>query len=271
MFLALPPAPELSSLVQSYWFIEDIPGEYEELPIRTSPVPMGVLSVNIGRPNAAEDGSLVPNASLLGLQSSARSWRSWSDTYFVMAILTIPGIVRLFPYTGSASANNLLDLGAIDGDALAGSLWSGITAALEPRLIARHLDRWLVARLDSYAPVPEIRRIIAAHDVLRTCGSVAKAAHAANIDRRQLQRWFQRHLGVGPKELADLERLHGSLKAFQKKRGDPLAGFSDQAHQIRNWKRRRGITPGAYHKEPASPLAAHFSSNAAMTDPAFYL
>lgn len=271
MFFTLPPAPDLAPFVQSYWFIEDIPGEYEGRPIRTSPVPVGVLSVNMGRPNAGEDGSLVPRASLLGLQSRARSWRSWSDTYFVMAMLTVPGIVRLFPHTGSAAANTLLDLGAILGDAPAGALSNDIAAALEPGRIARQFDRWLIDRLASCAHVPEDRPILAAHHVLRSGGSVAAAADSAGVDRRQLHRWFHRHLGVGPKQLADLERLHKSLRAVQTKRGDPVAGFSDQAHQIRSWRRRLGITPGSYGDKAISGLAAHFSSNPTRADPAFYL
>lgn len=271
MFLILPPAPELASFVQSYWFIEDIPGEHAGHPIWTSPIPVGVLSVNLGRPNGAEDGSLIPRVSLLGLQSRARCWRSCPDTYFVMAMLTAPGIIRLFPHTGSASANQLLDLGAITGDAHAGALSSDVAAALEPGRIARQLDRWFIARLASSAPVPENRRIVVAHDVLRAGGSVTKAAEAANIDRRQLQRWFHRHLGVGPKEMADLERLHQSLQAIQTKQGDPVAGFSDQAHQIRNWRRRLGITPGLYGSKTPSAMTTSFSSNATRAAPAFYL
>lgn len=271
MFLALSPAPELASFVQSYWFIEDIPGEHAGHPIRTSPIPIGVLSVNLGRPNAAEDGSLIPRVSLLGLQSRVRSWHSCSDTYFVMAMLTVPGIIRLFPHIGPGSANQLLDLGAINGDAHTGALSSDVAAALAPGRIARQLDRWFIARLASSAYVPEAARIMVAHNVLRAGGAVAEAADAADTDRRQLQRWFHRHLGVSPKELADLERLHGSLQAVQTRQGDPVSGFSDQAHQIRNWRRRLGITPGCYGRKTPSAMTASFRSNAARTDPAFCL
>lgn len=271
MFLILSPAPELVPFVNSYWFIEDIPGTYAGLPISTSPLPMAVLSINLGRPNATEDGTLVPNVSLLGLQSNARLWQSWSNTYFVMAMLTVPGIIRLFPHSGQDSANRLLDLGAIIGDAGSVSLSSGVTAALEPRCIAAELDQWLIARLASCAPVQESKSLVAAYNILRLGGSVAKAAEAVNVDRRQLQRWSHKHIGMRPKELADLERLNRSLKAVQTGQGDPITGFSDQAHQIRNWRRRLGITPGCYGKKASSSFASHFSSNDKWVKPAFYL
>lgn len=269
--LTLPPAPALSTLVQGYWFVEDLAGEHEGRPIRTSPIPWAVLSVNMGRPNAAEDGSLVPQASLLGLQSRVRAWRSWSDTYFVMAMLTVPGIIRLFPHAGEGSADRLLDLGAVTGDAQAGSLPAGIDPAAGPRAIASQLDQWLAGRLVNASAVPEARRLAAAHEVLRQGGRVEHAARAAETDRRQLQRWFHRHLGVGPKDLADLERLHSSLRGMQTGRGDPVAGYSDQAHQIRSWRRRLGLTPGAYARQARSALAAQFGGDGRERAPSFYL
>lgn len=271
MFLSVSPAPRLSALVQAYWFIEDLPGNHEGSLIRTSPVPLAVLSINMGRPNADENGGLVPNASLLGLQSRARAWQSWSETYFVMAMLTIPGFIRLFPNVGADSADMLLDLGAIAGDALAHSLTADVSADQGPRRIAGMLDNWLIARLMSTSPITDLRQITVAHDILRHGGTVEGAAKTAQVNRRQLHRLFNRHLGVGPQELVDLERLHSSLSGVQTGRGDPLRGFSDQAHQIRSWRRRLGTTPGAYSRAARTPMVDHFSGDSNALGPAFYL
>lgn len=271
MLLALPPAPALSGLVLGYWFVQDLAGLHAGRAIRTSPMPLAVLSVNMGRPNAAEDGSLVPRVSMLGLQSCARSWRSWADTYFVMAILTVPGIVRLFPHAGLGSADRLLDLGAITGDALSGALADGVDPQAGAPAIAAWLDQWLTARLLKSPAVSEARRIVAAHQVLRQGGQVSLAAQAAQTDRRQLQRWFHRHLGIGPKALADMGRLHDSVLDVQRGHGDAGAGYSDQAHQIRNWRRHLDVTPGAYARQPRSALSAQFFEAGQGAAPAFYL
>lgn len=271
MFLILPPAPELATLVQAYWLVNDPQGDHAGHLIRTSPIPLAILSVNMGRPNAAEDGALVPGISLLGLQSQARAWRSWSDTCFVMVMLSIPGLVRLFPHGGPDSADMLLDLAAITGDACAHSLKSSVGADQDPRTIAAVLDRWLMARLSSRPPVSETAQIIAAHDVLRRGGKVEAAADIAQVDRRQLHRLFHRHLGMGPKMLADLERLQSSLRSVQTGRSDPLLGFSDQAHQIRSWRRRLGITPGAYARAARSPMAEQFGEDRDVRGLSYYL
>lgn len=57
----------------------------------------------------------------------------------------------------------------------------------------------------STKPALESEPVAVAHDLLRHRGSVA-ASEAAHVSRRQLHRWFYRHLGIGPEELADLER-----------------------------------------------------------------
>lgn len=270
MFLSLSPAPQLASLVHAYWFIEDLPGVHEGIPIRTCPAPTAALTVNIGRPNAAEDGSLVPGVSLLGIQSRSRRWHSWSGTYFVMAMLTIPGLIRLFPRSGSDCGNRLVDLGALSGDGDTRRLADDVTAALEPTRIASRLDRWLIARLGSSQGVPEIRHLSKAHHVLLAGGTVAMAARSAQTNRRQLHRWFHRHLGIGPKDLADVARVGRSLHSLQTRSGDCVSGYSDQAHQIRQWRRRLGITPGSYQRDPPSPMATYFSSRKSA-GPSFYL
>jgi AraC-like DNA-binding protein len=271
MVLTIPPARELAALVQAYWFIQDLPGEHEGRLIATSPVPLAVLSVNFGRPNAAENGDLVPGVSLLGLQSRARSWRSWSETYFVMAMLTISGLVRLFPHAGSDSADMLLDLGAITGDGPAQNLKGSFGVDQEPLAIASRLDKWLIARLARTPPVGEAAQIRVAHSVLRRGGTVEAAAEMAQVNRRQLHRLFRRHLGAGPEKLSDLERLQSSLKSVQTGLGDPMDGFSDQAHQIRRWRHRLGVTPGAYVRAVRTPLASHASENGKRAGLAYYL
>ncbi|HEY0136910.1 MAG TPA: hypothetical protein VGB85_22665, partial [Nannocystis sp.] len=220
MFLVRSPAPALAPFVAGYWFVEDIAGAHEGLPIRTSPHPGAVLSVNIGRPNAVEGGPLVPGASLLGVQTAARGWRSWSDTYFVMAMLTVRGLARLFPHTGPGSADALLDLGAMIGDAASHALAADVGAAWRPGAIAGQLDRWLLARLATVEPAPGLARFAAAAEVLRAGGTVEHAARHAEVTRRQLHRWFCQHIGVGPKQLMDLERFQASLQAVQREQGD---------------------------------------------------
>src|ERR1700676_1911689 len=101
MFKAISPAGQLAPFVHAYWFVDDFEGNHAGRAIHTSPLPGAILTVNFGRPNAPEGALTSPRVSLLGLQTEGRRWRSWPDTCFVMVMLTVPGLARLFPRVGA--------------------------------------------------------------------------------------------------------------------------------------------------------------------------
>lgn len=257
--------PALAGDVVGYRLVEDWAGVHAGRPIRTVPIPGAVLSVNFGRPNQLVGGPLAPRVSLLGVQSESRAWRSWERTSFVMAVLTLRGLVRLFPNAGGASAGQLVELGALVGDAVTHALADVCDAAERFDRIVNALDRWLLARLQTVQAPAE--RIVAALDALAR-HPVDAVAQELGVSRRQLHRWSTRHTGAAPKALADLYRLEASLRAVQTGVGDALAGFADQPHQIRAWRRRLGVTPGRYVRTTGSEMARAFAAPDALS---FYL
>ncbi|EYS86834.1 transcriptional regulator [Cupriavidus sp. SK-4] len=270
MFEVIAPCAALAPYVNGYWFVQDLAGVYAGRRIMTCPYPGAVLSVNFGRPNAMEGGPTVPQVSLLGFQSTSRQWRSWPDTYFVMAMLSGAGLARLFPGVGPDCKDRLLDLAGYLGDGAAHALSADLSAAWTPARIACQLDAWLLRRMTAIRPPAELAAISGAHALLRQGRQVQEVASLTAVNRRQLNRWFERHLGLGPKQLMDLERLQSSIQAVQRGEGDALSGYSDQPHQIRSWRRRLAQTPGDYARNGPSPLAEYFGR---LPDdaPAFYL
>jgi AraC-like DNA-binding protein len=216
-----------------------------------------VLTVNIGLPNRSSDGALTPRISLLGVQTQARSWRSDVDTDFLMALLTPLGLARLFPGCAAELANALIDLGSIVGDGAASSLLD--SASARPDSSATTVEEWLMARLTVAGATRSIGLFDAACRELARSSRVSIVAETLGITRRHLSRLVNEHIGIGPKELSDLYRLDRSLNAVQAGH-DGGAGFSDQAHQIREWRRRLRTTPGRYARDGRSVVAAAFGS-----------
>lgn len=269
LFSVLRPHPALGEWVSGYWFVQDLEGRHAGAPVRTAATPLAVLSVNLGRPNATGD-QLVPRVSLLGVQTRARSWRSWEDTYFVMAMLSPAGLARLFPGAGAASSDALLDLGEAVGDALTSRLAAAVQAAWSRPRIAQCLDEWLLARMEAVAVRAELRRLLRAQLALDGCGSVEQAAAAAGVHRRQLHRWYTQHFGVGPRQMMELQRLQASVRTVQRG-GDGADGYADQAHQIRSWRKRLELTPGAYARAAPSTMGARVRELQDAERPVFYL
>lgn len=205
-------------------------------------------------------------ASLLGVQTRARSWLSDVNTDFVMALLTPMGVARLFPGCAGEVADLLIDLGAALGDNDASALLDDASA--RPDTLSRCVDEWLRERLTRLNTSQLNTAFDAAARELAAGAHVAYVADALGITRRHLSRLVNEHLGIGPKVLMDLHRLDRSLRAVQAG-GDGAAGFSDQAHQIREWRRRLCVTPGRYAREKPSTLADTF--NQADPSAAYYL
>jgi AraC-like DNA-binding protein len=191
-------------------------------------------------------------------------WRSDTDTHFVMALLTPSGVARLAPAAGLDIADTLVDLGAVIGERAANELVD-LTHA---RSVAS-VDAWLRARLLDERERPELHLARAACSLLSRATRVDVAADSLGVSRRHLSRIVTRHIGVSPKALIDLYRLDRSLRAVQGGQTAGTDGFADQAHQIREWKRRLGISPGRYAREGRSTLAEAFDP--AADRPAFYL
>jgi AraC-like DNA-binding protein len=267
------PDPRLADFVSFYWFVADSSGAAVGTDIKTSPHAATILTINIGVPNLSDYGTAVPRLSLAGVQNRVRSWRPVGASYIVMAMLTHAGAARLFPGLGAQVVDSVVDLGGIIGEAPTRRLLADATAACSPEQIASVFDRWFASRLERSRGPHELRAFAAAAVAIGRGANVEAAAGIAGISPRQLERWCRAHTGVGPKRLAVLRRLQLSLSAVQRSEGEPLTGFSDQAHQIRTWRRYVGVTPGRYALTAASRLSAAFSENvkADRQPPAFYL
>ena len=187
MFTTRPAAEALAPFVSGYWFVEDLAGAHpRDVPIHTVPRPGAVLTVHLGRPNEGELPIGAPAVSLLGVQSRARAWWSRGDCYLVMVMLSLPGVLRLFPALGEALGDGMLELGSTLGDRATRRLRADVVGAFTPDRIAGRLDAWLLARLESLPAVDELAGFTHAFDALARTGRVDDAAAAAGISRRRV-------------------------------------------------------------------------------------
>jgi AraC-like DNA-binding protein len=136
-------------------------------------------------------------------------------------------------------------------------------AAITARLAA------MAARFDR----PDRRVTASVGAIARTAGAVSVDALArdAGVGARQLERLFRDTVGLAPKTLARLARFQAALRACEA--GVPLAaagqaaGYADQAHFTREFRRVAGLTPSAFAAERA-PLALTFADVGFVQDAA---
>jgi AraC-like DNA-binding protein len=257
------PPPVLRPFVRALWSLEgDDPSPAAD---RIFPDGCMELVVHLGAPFSAwdDDGgeAAQPGAFLVGQLTRALRIRP-SRQAAVVGVRFHPGgawpFLRLPQHELYGRRPALADVSPALARVAEGSRdardLEGAVAAIAARLAA------MAARFD-----PLDRRVTASVAAIeRTAGAVSVDALArdAGVGARQLERLFRDAVGLAPKTLARLARFQAALRACEA--GAPLAaaglaaGYADQAHFTREFRRVAGLTPSAFAAERA-PLAVAFA------------
>ena len=124
-------------------------------------------------------------------------------------------------------------------------------------------ERFLLARLLARAARPDANVERAGALVAAIAGdlgltSVQRLTATSGLDKRALQRLFQKYVGIGPKWVIQRYRLHEAVAQMQA--GVPVGwtelalalGYFDQTHFIRDFRKLVGQSPAEYARSLAS-------------------
>lgn len=128
-------------------------------------------------------------------------------------------------------------------------------------------ERFLLARLLARAAPPDANVQRAGALVAAIAGdlgltSVQRLTAASGLDKRSLQRLFQKYVGIGPKWVIQRYRLHEAVAQVQA--GAPVnwtelalaLGYFDQTHFIRDFRKLVGQSPAEYARSLAPAVQA---------------
>ncbi|WP_193315302.1 AraC family transcriptional regulator [Nostocoides sp. F2B08] len=255
----------VATVASRVWFLETEPlGAYEKI----LPLPFAHLIVNLSDPYRLfrSDGTatVVADAFVSGLQSDYLVIESPPQIRHVGLELAPAGLHALAPGAGVSAAGRVQD---------ARALLTGIDEVVE-RLGA-------VADVADPAPALDVLEALARTaepvDELVASGlsllgqdpetTVTAVAEAVGSSPAAFIARFRGVTGVTPKQHAQVVRFHRFVSAVHESGGAPdwaalavAAGYYDQPHVIRAFRRFSGWTPTEYYRLVAEhgPMAAHF-------------
>lgn len=212
-------------------------------------------SVRLGSPPDGPLPARAYTAPVCGLRTSALLSEHASGLTGVEITLTPWAAHRLFRIPMTELANNVVELSDLAGESgggWGGRAGSGLVAALAARPDWRGrfalLDTELAALLPTgsrHAPsVAGAWRRLAQHPGEL---SIAQLAHDVGWSQSRLERRFLEQTGVTPKAAARIMRLRRSLRLLSDGHSAAevalLAGYYDQAHLSREFKKMTGFPP----------------------------
>lgn len=213
---------------------------------RRLPGPFSALIVHAGDPGRwrPADGawSLAPRVALYGLATGWSEIATAGDDHYVVAFLAPWAMAELCGRAAPACVDAMVDLTAHPR-----------FRALPAAVAAGHGLAAVAAVLSRLSPDP-VTLAPALDAIHRSAGAVpvAVAARLAGCDERRFRAACHAELGVGPKRWAMLERFAANLRRLHPAPFDgpgPAPDYFDRAHEIREFRRLAGITPGAYARE----------------------
>jgi AraC-like DNA-binding protein len=248
------PSAALAGLVEHYWYVSwdlrDLP------PQQQATLPHPNVHLVIG-----------PNASHIYGVHTARFEQRLEDQDFVFGVKFKPG--GFYPFLQapvSTLTNRSLPAQAVFGNDCQ-SLAPRIAACAAVDAMTIEAEAFLLAHLP--APDPNVARASALVSSIASdlgISSVNRLMTSAAIDKRALQRLFQKYVGIGPKWVIKRYRLHEAIAQMQGSAAVNWAalalelGYFDQAHFGRDFRALVGQSPTEYARsllvdgvKPAAP------------------
>lgn len=244
-----PPAP-LARLVQSLWIQEEPAVDEPVEPTVLLPVGYAALVFEYGDPfeELGADGvarRLAPVV-LAGPCTRPVRVRALGRTGLVIVPFRPWGAAAFFPGAAGAS-ERFVELEALVSPAEVRRVHAQVLEAADERGRRAAVERFLLARLGRVASDACV--VAAVERIERAEGRepIADVARHLGIGRRHLARRFAETLGLGPKAFARIVRFQGALR--RARAGEPWAtvaaraGYSDQAHLVKECQALSGCTP----------------------------
>jgi AraC-like DNA-binding protein len=245
------PDADLRGLVLEYWEVQGALA-----PFRETLLPNGAVELmfDLGPPHrvlSAQGEGWWRDAWYSGLHEEALVIESLEGTHLVSARMHPVGAIALLGPRVSSLANRIVPIAEVcdDGDALRAALAAVSSPAERFALLERFLRESSHRRLPAPAAVRDAAaRIEATNGNLR----IAELHEAIGVSRKHLAVLFRRHVGLSLKDYAKLRRFVFALSWLREHEAIDWpalaaeAGYSDQSHLARDFRRVGAASPTEY-------------------------
>src|SRR5215510_16048378 len=216
---------------------------------------------------ALDGGNKAPQAAVTGLWDTRRSHDHGRDSAVVLTAFTATGAAAFLRHPLDEFFNATV---AMDG--LLG-IPTDLNRVNEQLAEARRhahriqlIENFLIARARNTRPDPFVSAVVSWIEETRAMARIEELARRVGLSQSALERRFRRVVGASPKKFASIVRLRQVLH-LRSKGADftsiaHAAGYYDQSHFIKDFKRFSGLAPESFFQLASAALNAEFLQGA---------
>ena len=249
--VTLAPSENLRPYIQRFLIVEYTSGWSTTL----LPGP-GMVAAFRFKGNCLINEARVPNALVTGLWDRTRTLTHAGSCANVLAMLTPTGAAALLREPLEHLFNLTMPLDAQVRPSQLSLVEEQLYESSHHLQRVEVVERFLLEQLRSRTP--DLLISAAIHGIRATRGSlpIDRLARHVGLSQSALERRFRREVGVSPKKFAALVRLRHVVRL--RRAGVGLtdiahrAGYADQPHFIKDFKRFTGLAPESFFAESAA-------------------
>ncbi|HWB26869.1 MAG TPA: AraC family transcriptional regulator [Chitinophagaceae bacterium] len=260
------PSKHLSGYIKHYLFLETTGHGIKKLRLFSDGNPGMVFCFGNSLVSHEIKGSTpLPNAFIYGQVSAYKDLYIANGSSLIIVVFQPNGINRLLGITANEIKDTIVsseDIFGLPGVLIYERLYN--EPAVENRL--HYLDGFF-HQLIAGAATPGHTLIDAAlHFIIKNKGviTIQQLVKYTGYTERHIERVFNDSIGINPKKFGNIIKLHAFLNLLKYSRAQNNittlcyeAGYTDQSHLIKEFRKYTGITPTQYAKD-TSKLATNF-------------
>lgn len=209
-----------------------------------------------GQVSYAQDArwEALPVTAVTGVRQSGRLIHYEAGTGNLLVLFRELGAVPFFKESLLDFKEQMVSLYELAGYQQVARVEDALTAAKSPAERVRHVEHFLHQRLSSYTPDVRIQSALAIIKEQRGQGRIRPLADSLALSQDVFEKRFRRAVGMSPKQWAYIIRMrHMLAQDFSASSLAEIAynaGYFDQAHFNKDFKRFTGQTPTAFLQKP---------------------
>lgn len=250
-----PPSPKLSKFIKHY-LLFDIPDSGEKRYRHFSNGHNGlVFTLKKNEFVSLNSKSELPETFLYGQITENQDFHINGRTSIVIVLFQPFGFFGLTGIHASKHVNNFEDTYLIFGKEIL-ELKECLQLCSCSKEVVNHLNSFFTKKLNqiNYILNPYLLNTLKLAHKKRGDLSVNELCTEVGVNERRIQRIFSEQIGISPKRFILNIKLHSFLSLLREKSHSSLtelsleAGYYDQAHLIREFRKTIGLNPSSYLK-----------------------